>query len=209
MAGYRIYRRLAPGPWFNSTASPAEYERLYRAEILAPLNPRDVAAELEAVEHPRAARLLERLRERRERRSTANQSSPPAWPAADRETHLLFQRAQVEHAISSHDSVTSKSGTLRTNCIAWLGVAAEADRKRHERTDPWRGRAADRRLQLLPRANRHRRGPKIQQSANLTQSGIMQRLSKLRLIQARGFMPPIVTPARAALTTNAPTVVTV
>ena len=45
--GYRVYRRLAPGQWFNSTASPAECERLYRAEILAPLNPRDVAAELE------------------------------------------------------------------------------------------------------------------------------------------------------------------
>jgi hypothetical protein len=44
-AGYRIYRRLAPGPWFNSTSSPQEYERLYRAEVLAPLNPRQVAAD--------------------------------------------------------------------------------------------------------------------------------------------------------------------
>jgi hypothetical protein len=36
-----------PGPWFNSTSSPQEYERLYRAEVLAPLDPRQVAAELD------------------------------------------------------------------------------------------------------------------------------------------------------------------
>jgi hypothetical protein len=46
-AGSRIYRKLAPGPWFNSTSSPQEYERLYRAEVLAPLDPRQVAAELD------------------------------------------------------------------------------------------------------------------------------------------------------------------
>ena len=44
-AGYRVYRKLAPGPWFNST-SPEEYDRLYKAEILDKLDPRVVASEL-------------------------------------------------------------------------------------------------------------------------------------------------------------------
>jgi len=43
--GYRVYRKLAPGPWFNSV-SAEEYYQLYRTEILAPLDPRRIAAEL-------------------------------------------------------------------------------------------------------------------------------------------------------------------
>jgi hypothetical protein len=43
--GYRIYRRLAPGPWFQS-ASDDEFAHLYRTEVLGPLNPRFVAGEL-------------------------------------------------------------------------------------------------------------------------------------------------------------------
>ena len=45
VSGYRMYRRLAPGPWFNSVG-PEEYEHLYRTEILAPLEPHAVAGEL-------------------------------------------------------------------------------------------------------------------------------------------------------------------
>lgn len=44
-AGYRIYRALAPGPWFNSVGIE-EYYHLYRTEILGPLNPRTVADDL-------------------------------------------------------------------------------------------------------------------------------------------------------------------
>jgi hypothetical protein len=40
-AGYRIYRALAPGPWFNSVGIE-EYCELYRSEILGPLDPRVV-----------------------------------------------------------------------------------------------------------------------------------------------------------------------
>jgi hypothetical protein len=36
-AGYRLYKTLAPGPWFNSV-SVEEYYRRYRAEILGPLD---------------------------------------------------------------------------------------------------------------------------------------------------------------------------
>jgi hypothetical protein len=43
--GYRIYRKLAPGPWFNSV-SVEEYCRRYHGEILAPLDPRAVADQL-------------------------------------------------------------------------------------------------------------------------------------------------------------------
>jgi hypothetical protein len=51
-AGYRVFRKLAPGPWFNSVG-PVEYDQLYRSEILAPLDPRAVAAELLAMAHGR------------------------------------------------------------------------------------------------------------------------------------------------------------
>jgi hypothetical protein len=44
-AGYRVYRKLAPGTWFNSV-SAEEYYYLYRSEILAPLDPRVIASEL-------------------------------------------------------------------------------------------------------------------------------------------------------------------
>ena len=43
--GFRVYRKLAPGPWFNSVGVD-EYYHLYRTEILGPLNPRAVADEL-------------------------------------------------------------------------------------------------------------------------------------------------------------------
>ena len=41
-AGYRIYRALAPGPWFNDVGIE-EYCKLYRTEILGCLDPRVVA----------------------------------------------------------------------------------------------------------------------------------------------------------------------
>lgn len=44
-AGYRVYKKLAPGPWFNSVGVE-EYDHRYRTEILGPLNPRTVADEL-------------------------------------------------------------------------------------------------------------------------------------------------------------------
>lgn len=44
-AGYRVYKALAPGPWFNSV-SVEEYYHLYRTEILGPLDPRAVADHL-------------------------------------------------------------------------------------------------------------------------------------------------------------------
>lgn len=43
--GYRVYRKLAPGPWFNSV-SVDEYGRCYKAEVLDRLDPHVVAAEL-------------------------------------------------------------------------------------------------------------------------------------------------------------------
>jgi hypothetical protein len=56
-AGYRIYRKLAPGPWFNSVDA-AEYERRFQAEILAPLDPRQVWGELHALVAPHEPVLL-------------------------------------------------------------------------------------------------------------------------------------------------------
>src|SRR3954462_13167678 len=47
-AGFKMYRKLAPGPWFNSV-TPEEYDRLYHDEILAGLDPHVVAEELTAM----------------------------------------------------------------------------------------------------------------------------------------------------------------
>jgi Protein of unknown function, DUF488 len=44
--GYRVYRKLAPGPWFNSTPDPAEWEARYRAEVLSRLTPQQVLGDL-------------------------------------------------------------------------------------------------------------------------------------------------------------------
>jgi hypothetical protein len=44
-AGYRIYRKLAPGPWFNSVPAE-EFIARYYGEVLDQLDPRRVAAEL-------------------------------------------------------------------------------------------------------------------------------------------------------------------
>ena len=43
-AGFRVYKPLAPGPWFNSVAKP-EYESRYFAQ-LALLNPEKVYTDL-------------------------------------------------------------------------------------------------------------------------------------------------------------------
>ena len=43
-AGFRVYKPLAPGPWFNSVSKP-EYERLYFAQ-LASLSARKVVDDL-------------------------------------------------------------------------------------------------------------------------------------------------------------------
>lgn len=43
--GYRMYRALAPGPWFRSV-SVLEYVRRYRHEVLDRLDPREVWEEL-------------------------------------------------------------------------------------------------------------------------------------------------------------------
>lgn len=40
-AGYRVFKALAPGPWFNAVPR-GEYDRRYHAEILKRLNPREV-----------------------------------------------------------------------------------------------------------------------------------------------------------------------
>ncbi|HEY4041250.1 MAG TPA: hypothetical protein VGM32_05310 [Rhodopila sp.] len=55
--GYRMFRRLAPGPWFNSV-SVANYDQLYRTEILARLNPQLVAGELLALARGNVAVLV-------------------------------------------------------------------------------------------------------------------------------------------------------
>lgn len=46
--GFRVYRKLAPGPWFNSV-SREEYLRLYMGEVLEPLDPAQVVADLKAL----------------------------------------------------------------------------------------------------------------------------------------------------------------
>jgi hypothetical protein len=45
-AGFRMYRKLAPGPWFHSVGVD-EYRQRYQAEILDRLDPAEVVRELE------------------------------------------------------------------------------------------------------------------------------------------------------------------
>jgi len=45
VAGYRVFSKLAPRVWFEGM-SPLQYEQVYWVEILAPLDPRAVAAAL-------------------------------------------------------------------------------------------------------------------------------------------------------------------
>ncbi len=56
-AGYRLYKKLAPGTWFKTT-DVEEYYRRYRSEILAPLDPRHVVAELARIGNGRVPVLL-------------------------------------------------------------------------------------------------------------------------------------------------------
>jgi hypothetical protein len=47
-AGYRRYMKLNPGPWFNSVPT-LEYDRLYKSEVLDPLDPERAAHEILAL----------------------------------------------------------------------------------------------------------------------------------------------------------------
>ena len=51
MAGYRIFKALAPGAWFNST-SPEDYDQLYRDEVLAKLDPQVTLDKLREMARP-------------------------------------------------------------------------------------------------------------------------------------------------------------
>jgi hypothetical protein len=50
-AGYRLFKALAPGPWFNTT-TPTEYDHLY-AEILGKLDAGEVVRQIEALANGR------------------------------------------------------------------------------------------------------------------------------------------------------------
>ncbi|MFZ5834183.1 MAG: hypothetical protein ACOY2B_02210 [Pseudomonadota bacterium] len=50
-AGYRFYRNLAPGAWFNSV-SKAEYERLFAEEILGKRDAQQTWDSIHTLVHP-------------------------------------------------------------------------------------------------------------------------------------------------------------
>ena len=56
-AGYKLYKTLAPGPWFNSVGIDEYYSR-YRTEILVPLDPRKVRDDLDRLAAGRTPVLL-------------------------------------------------------------------------------------------------------------------------------------------------------
>jgi hypothetical protein len=56
-AGYRLFKQLAPGAWYNSIG-PVEYRQRYHDEILARLDRARVITELEAMAGGRAIALL-------------------------------------------------------------------------------------------------------------------------------------------------------
>lgn len=50
-AGYRLFKALAPGPWFNSV-SPLEYDELYKGEVLGRLDAQATFDKLREMAHP-------------------------------------------------------------------------------------------------------------------------------------------------------------
>jgi hypothetical protein len=52
--GYRVFRKLQPGPWFNSVGVQEYYDR-YRSEVLAQLDPHQVADQLHTLAGERTA----------------------------------------------------------------------------------------------------------------------------------------------------------
>jgi hypothetical protein len=65
--GFKVYKHLAPGPWFNKVTAP-EYRKLFAREVLKPLDPHEVWDELHALVEPHEPVLLCwcRLHENRE-----------------------------------------------------------------------------------------------------------------------------------------------
>ncbi len=57
-AGYRLYRKLAPGPWFNSCASADAYDVLYQREVLGRLDAGRVHDEIMALSRGRTPVLV-------------------------------------------------------------------------------------------------------------------------------------------------------
>ena len=55
--GYKGYTKLNPGPWFNSV-TPELFRELYFEEILKPLDPSQVVAELQAIADGKIPTLL-------------------------------------------------------------------------------------------------------------------------------------------------------
>jgi hypothetical protein len=56
-AGFKVYKDLAPGPWFKSV-SKREYHRRYHGEILEPLDPQEVWDKLHRLVEPHEPVLL-------------------------------------------------------------------------------------------------------------------------------------------------------
>ena len=57
MAGFRLYKPLYPGPWFRSV-TPEDYMKRYFTEILAPLDPARVVAEIHDIARGRVPALV-------------------------------------------------------------------------------------------------------------------------------------------------------
>jgi hypothetical protein len=57
-AGFRRYTALNPGTWFDSCATPREYMIRYQAEVLGPLDPEKVVADLQRLAGDKVPALL-------------------------------------------------------------------------------------------------------------------------------------------------------
>ncbi len=47
--GYRMFRELAPGEWFNRIPDPVKWAERYRTEVLSRLDPQEVVGKLRAL----------------------------------------------------------------------------------------------------------------------------------------------------------------
>jgi hypothetical protein len=108
-AGFRMYRKLQPGPWFNSV-STLEYDRLYKAEVLALLDPAKVIADLEAIARGKIPVLC--CYERAGSGLWCHRALAAQWLS----DALVHQSAGVGHEVLSQDDHPMMPQELRRGC---------------------------------------------------------------------------------------------
>jgi hypothetical protein len=93
-AGYRMFKALAPGPWFSSV-DVHEYRRLYQAEVLDQLDPAHVLNRLQELAEGRVAVMC--CYERPDGVSWCHRAMAAAW--LHKHTGTFIPEHEYEHLL--------------------------------------------------------------------------------------------------------------